>query len=147
MHYNSIDCCIIPPTGNGLAISYPYFHKIDSGANVKVQGRVSVFCYYSGAPLSPIGWRYSNQTIVPENPLPFELKARSNSDTKEYVLSTNRYPFSLLNKGRYICDLGNLQSKMEVTLTPRSGTLLEILNESLYDNLYNVYCIAIIHVT
>lgn len=130
MYYSSIDCCTIPPTGNGLAISYPYFHKINSGADVKVQGRVSVFCYYSGAPTSPIGWRYSNQTIVPENPLPFELKSRSNSGTKEYELSTNRYPFSLLNKGRYICDLGNSQNKLEVTLTPRSGTLWDILNGS-----------------
>ena len=109
--------------GNALAISYPYFHKIDTGAEVKMRGRVSVYCYYSGTPQSPVGWRYSNGTKVPPSPLPFELRSEHNEPKKEYILSTNQHPFSLLNKGRYICDLGSTQNNLDVSLSPRSDAV------------------------
>ena len=138
MHYSHSDSfirsyvctwsCIISTTGSGLAISYPYFHKIESGAMLMVKGRISVFCYCSSCPQSSFGWRYGNLTGVPESPLPFELKAKNN--TNEYILSTNQYSFSLLNKGLYICDLGTSQNKLEVTLNPRSGNIQRIWNGS-----------------
>ena len=121
--YSHIAACIVLLTGNGLAISYPYFHKIDAGTEVKVRGRVSVYCYYSGTPQSPMGWRYSNETKVPPNPLSFELKSKYSEPKKEFVLSTNQYAFSLLNKGRYICDLGSPPNRLDVSLSPTSGTL------------------------
>lgn len=119
-----IHCCILP-LGTGLAISYPYFRKIDSGSEVNVQGGVRVYCYFSGTLDSPMGWRYSNQTVVPGNPLSFELKSEFNAAKKEYVLSTNEFSFSLLNKDRYMCDLGSTESRLEVSIIPRSGTVCE----------------------
>ena len=110
------------PLGTGLAISYPYFRKIDSGSEVNVQGRVSVYCYYTVSPQNG-SWYYSNQTRVPENPLSYELKSKFNEAKKEYVLSTNEFSFSLLNKDRYICNLGPTQSNLEVSLIPRSGKI------------------------